>query len=477
MTARRQLLSAALMAAGGFTGSVGQAAPTWDDYCDLAVVGGGGAGLAAAARAAALGLKVTVFEKMPTVGGNTRLASGYISAPWPRFQKPLGISDNWEKFASDIRSNAGPTGDVARIEKLARESTRTLDWLADLGLKFMPGTFLVSGEHFPRAYKPMSANGEGYIKLLAAQARAHGTQIQTAAKVTQLIADADGQIEGIVVEMAGGLRRIRAKKGILLASGGFCASAAMVAAVAPAYEHLTHDNAPGCTGEMLLAARQIGADLVDMEKIQCQPGCPAGRTYRVRLHNEPNRFILVNHQGERFIREDARRDALRDAVMALPEKQAFIIVDDVGLRQYNQLIQKETVLGVESGDAFAALTIEDLAQQLKIPAKALETTLSHYNDAVAIQSDRLGKDMTFCSPIATPPFWACYAAMTRHASEGGVRTDADGRVLRENGTLIAGLWAAGEVTGGLHGNNQMGGNGLTDALTFGRLAAEAIARN
>lgn len=477
MTARRQLLSAALMAAGGFTGSVGQTAPTWDDYCDLVVVGGGGAGLAAASRAGALGLKVSVFEKMPTVGGNTRLASGYISAPWPRFQKSLGISDNWEKFAADIRSNAGSTGDMARIEKLALESTRTLDWLADLGLKFMPGTFLVSGEHFPRAHKPMSANGEGYIKLLADQARAHGAQIQTGAKVTQLIADADGQVEGIAVEMAGGVRRIRAKKGVLLASGGFCASDAMVAAVAPAYEHLTHDNAPGCTGEMLLAARQVGAELVDMAKIQCQPGCPAGRTYRVRLHNEPNRFILVNHQGERFIREDARRDVLRDAVMALPEKQAFIIVDDVGLRQYNQLIQKETVLGVETGDAFAALTVEDLAQQLKIPTKDLETTLSHYNDAVAIQSDRLGKDMTFCSPIATPPFWACYAAMTRHASEGGVRTDADGRGLREDDTPIEGLWAAGEVTGGLHGNNQMGGNGLTDALTFGRLAAEAIARN
>ena len=477
MTERRQILSAAILTSAGFISPVSRSAPVWDAYCDIAIVGGGGAGLAAAARAGALGLQVSVFEKMSTVGGNTRLASGYISAPWPRFQKALGIADSWQKFAADIKDNAGSTGDAARIERLARESTHTLDWLEAMGLRFMPGTFLVSGEHFPRAYKPMSANGEGYIKLLVSQARAHGAVIETGAKVNELLLDAFGRVEGLAVESSQGIRRVRAKKGVILASGGFCASDAMVAAVAPAYEHLTHDNAPGCTGEMLLAARKIGAALVDMDKIQCQPGCPAGRTYRVRLHNEPNRFVLVNHKGERFIREDARRDALRDAVMALPEKQAFIIVDDVGLRQYNQLIQKETVLGVETGDAFAALTVEDLAQQLKIPTKALETTLSHYNDAVAIQSDRLGKDMTFCSPIATPPFWACYAAMTRHASEGGVRTDADGRVLREDGTPIAGLWAAGEVTGSLHGNNQMGGNGLTDALTFGRLAAEAIARN
>ena len=146
MTGRRQILSAAIMTMAGLVSPVSRSATAWDAYCDIAIVGGGGAGLAAAARAGALGLQVSVFEKMPTVGGNTRLASGYISAPWPRFQKALGIADSWQKFAADIKDNAGPTGNSSRIERLAQESTRTLDWLEAMGLRYL--------SRFRRAFSP-----------------------------------------------------------------------------------------------------------------------------------------------------------------------------------------------------------------------------------------------------------------------------------------------------------------------------------
>lgn len=444
-----------------------------DTYTDILIIGGGGAGLAAAARASRLGAKVLLCEKMPAIGGNTRIASGYITGVWPKYQIPHEIRDSVEKYREAITENAGPGADPARIARLADASTATLEWLEAIGLRFHQDVYIVSGEHFPRTYKPLSANGEGLVSTLSAEALRHHARIRTGTAAVQLLRDArTGRVTGAVVEEEGVRETVRARLGVLLAAGGFAANDALVARFAPRFVGLTHNNAPGATGEMLLVAEALGAKLVDTDKIQCQPGCPPGRSYRVRLHNEPNRFILISKSGERFVREDERRDRLRDAVLALPGQLAYAVVDDAGLRSYNRLIQKETVWGVETGDAFTADTVDELARAVGVPEANLRLTIERYNDAVHIQRDRFGKDMTFCSPIAVPPFWACFAGMTRHATEGGIAVTPAGRVLSVDGSVIPGLWAAGEITGGLHGENQMGGNGLADALTFGRLAAE-----
>lgn len=453
----------------------------WDETFDLVVVGAGGAGLAAAARAAELGLRVCVLEKEAILGGNTRRASGYVAAPWPKRQKAYGIVDSAERFAKEIKETAGSSADPALIERFARESAPTLDWLEGLGLRFQREVAVVSGTRFPRSYKPLSANGEGYVRVLSTTALRLGAQIRVQHRVERLIADVEGSAEpgrilGVRVKTPGGAVWIRAETGVLIASGGFCADSEMVRRFAPAFAQLTHDNVSGATGEMLLEARRCGAELVDMDKIQCQPGCPPGRTHRVRLHNEVNNFILVDHEGRRFIREDGRRDLIRDAVLALRPAYGFVIVDDNGFRRYNRLIQKEAVWGVETGDAFVAYTLEELARQIGVSERNLKETVMHYNDAVAVRNDPLGKDMTLCRPIDKPPFWACLAGMTRHSAEGGIRIDPQARALRADGSAIAGLWAAGEASGGLHGQEQMGGNGLMDALTFGRLAAESAAR-
>lgn len=453
----------------------------WDETFDLIIIGSGGAGLAAAARASELGLKVCVLEKEAVLGGNTRQASGYIAGPWPRHQQAYGIVDSPERFASEVRANAGASGDERLIEKFSHEAGPTLDWLEGLGLQFQKEVAVVSGTHFPRSYKPLAANGEGYIRVLSTRALRLGAKIRTEHRVVRLLTEESAQsqremhrITGVGVMTPEGVRRLRGRVGVLIASGGFSADEAMVRRFAPNFASLTHDNVSGATGEMLREAQRCGAELIDMDKIQCQPGCPPGRTHRVRLHNEVSNFIFIDHQGRRFIREDARRDLIRDAVLALNPSYGYVLVDEAGFRRYNRLIQKETVLGVESGDAFVAYSLEALAEQIGVPAANLKETVLHYNDAVVVQSDPLGKDMTFCRPIEKPPFWACLAGMTRHATEGGIRIDSEARVLRADGSVINGLWAAGEATGGLHGQNQMGGNGLMDALTFGRLAAESV---
>lgn len=239
---------------------------------------------------------------------------------------------------------------------------------------------------------------------------------------------------------------------------------------------LTNDNTPGSTGEILVAARKLGALLVDLEEVQCLPGRPPGGQRRVRLHNDVSRFIFVDHEGRRFVREDERRDVLRDKVLALPDKTAFSIVDDEGLRSYDILVQKETVLGVETGDAWRGDTVEELANAMRLPPKTLQETVEAYNRSVRSKIDPLGKNpRELRHEIKTPPFWGCYAAMTVHYTMGGVRISPKAQVLREDGTLIPGLWAAGEVTGGIHGVNRMGANGVNDALVFGRIAGLSAA--
>ncbi|WP_297609162.1 FAD-dependent oxidoreductase [uncultured Sutterella sp.] len=443
---------------------------------DIIIAGAGGAGLAAAVSAAENGASVLVLEKEAAPGGNTLIASGYYSAPAPKRQIPEDILDDWQRFEADILENAGPTADRARIRRFAREAGMTLEWLEAHGMRFSPRIYTVSGEHFPRASKPLMPNGSGYIRTLLDHANRLGVKIRCGASVVRLLSE-DGTVRGVEVRSEGAApERFCARKGVLIASGGYAASEAMISEFAPRFANLTHNNAPGITGEMLLAARAAGAALVDMEKIQCQPGSPPGRSHRVRLHNEVDRFILVGPDGRRFVREDARRDILRDRVLALPRQTAFAVVDDEGLRSYNVLIQKETVWGVETGDAFVARSIPELARAMGMPPEALSETIQRYNDGIEIQRDAFGKNLVRASRIATPPFWGCYAGMTRHACQGGIRVDAWSRVLRPDGSVIPGLYAAGEAAGSLHGDNQMGGNGLSDCLTFGRLAGADIAR-
>lgn len=180
----------------------------------------------------------------------------------------------------------------------------------------------------------------------------------------------------------------------------------------------------------MMAANKIGADLVDMEFIQCLPGCPPGKKHRVRFHNDVSNFVLVNHEGKRFINEDASREDLRDAVLSLPERYAFSIIDGQGFRKSGILIQKEAVIAREAGEAWNASSIEELAVKIGVPSSNLVSTIQSYNDGVLKKQDSLGKKitpLTLC--LKEPPFWACFASMTIHYTEGGLRIDEKARCL------------------------------------------------
>ena len=446
---------------------------------DVIVVGGGGAGLAAAARAAEIGASVIVLEKMPTIGGNTLIASGYFAAVDPERQHAVGIEDSVEDFFGLLLANAGPKADAGRLMRLAVQARPVMRWLEGLGVEFEREVYEISGSLFPRTYKPVMPNGEGYVRQLSARAAQLGARIITNCRALSLFSQMTAQgvprIAGVLARMGDGAKvRFNARLGVIIASGGFSASASMISQFAPRYKLLTHDNAPGATGEMLLAARAAGAQLIDMSTVQCQPGCPVGGKRRVRFHNDVKRFIFLDAEGRRFAAEDGRRDMLRDRVLALPDGMAYVLVDDDGFRSYNRLIQREAVLAVETGDAWTDDSIDGLARQVGFSPQVLRDTLDRYRPGILAGRDEFGKKLENVKPIGRPPFWLAPAAMTIHATSGGIAVDASGRALDEWGQPIPGLWAAGEATGGLHGENQLGGCGLTDAFVFGHAAAESI---
>lgn len=442
---------------------------------DVVVIGSGAAGLSAAAAASESGLRVLVLEKQGTVGGNTLHSGGFYAAIDPARQKRQGIKDSPELFEQQILENGGGKSDPKLVRLLVAGASDMLAYLEANGMRFKDRIIEIYGAHWPRCHLPVLPNGEGYIRTMLNIAMKNGAVIRTGMRATDLSTAKDGRIQ-VLVQSRREEILLTPRIGVILATGGFGANQALISRFAPRLAGLTNDNTPGSTGEILVAARKLGALLVDLEEVQCLPGRPPGGQRRVRLHNDVSRFIFVDHEGRRFVREDERRDVLRDKVLALPDKTAFSIVDDEGLRSYDILVQKETVLGVETGDAWRGDTVEELANAMRLPPKTLQETVEAYNRSVRSKIDPLGKNpRELRHEIKTPPFWGYYAAMTVHYTMGGVRISPKAQVLREDGTLIPGLWAAGEVTGGIHGVNRMGANGVNDALVFGRIAGLSAA--
>ena len=223
-------------------------------------------------------------------------------------------------------------------------------------------------------------------------------------------------------------------------------------------------------------AQRAGAELLDMDRVLCNPGAPPDRSNRARFHMLVNQFIFVNRDGRRFIREDAPRSALSEAVLAQPGRHAFTVIDFRGFRALSPLMQKEAVLAIESGDAWADGSLSQLARKMGVPPGHLQTTVEAYNRGVSARRDPLGKSLHgLALPLSEPPFWACYAGMSVHYTLGGIRISPRAEALDAARSPIPGLWAAGEAAGGVHGVNRLGGSGINDALIFGRIAGRAAA--
>jgi urocanate reductase len=476
VTRRALLTAAAALPLEAEAASLADFLPSWlTSDADVIVVGSGAAGLSAAVEAAKAGASVLVLEKASEIGGNTLISGGYFAAVDPGRQVKQGISDSADLFFRQAYELGGRKADPALVRCMADNSESALKWLEGLGMAFRPKVIEIYGSHWARCHVPVLPLGNGYIRALSYAAISLGVRIKTGCQVTDILFQ-KGRAAGVEALEEGRKKVFRARRGIVIASGSFAASEELVARFAPQLRGLTTDNVPEATGEVMMAAHAHGVALVGMEYIQCLPGCPPGKKHRVRFHSDVSRYIFVNRLGRRFCREDGPRDELRDAVLAQPGRYAYSIIDSEGFRNYGIIVQKEAVQALEAGEAWKSDTAAGLARKIGVPGEALAASIAQFNRAVETKEDPFGRSpRELKSPLSHPPYWACYAGMTVHYTEGGLAISTRAQCLGEGGEPVPGLFAAGAVTGGVHGSNRLGGQGLTDAVVFGRLAGRSAA--
>ena len=482
---RRQFFgSTAAVAAVGLTGAAHAAdlcsiPKKWDKTVDVIIVGAGGAGLAAAITALEKGAKVAILEKLGMPGGNTMVSGGGMNGAIVEEAKKAGIEDSPKLHTEQTLAAGDFRADPALVAQYAEKMPETVEWFRKLGVTFTP-IYQIYGGLWPRAHTPVKPAGQGYIEALVNAAKKERVELRMNARVTGIVREKqlEGRVLGVVFEQNGKPLYCHAKKGVVVASGGFSANKELRSLYDPRMRDLTTTNQPTITGDLINPMIDIGAQTVGMDYIQCIPGnVPGQKAVSSGWINRVAGFIFVNESGDRFIAEDQRRDVIRDAVLAQPHKIAFPILDQKGFDALPPGPKAKCEKSLAVGESYKADTLDELARLMGVPASNLKKAVAAYNAAVDSKKDPTGRaEAVLTDKIETAPFYAGRISMSVHHTMGGVRIDEKARVIDRQGKPIANLYAAGEVTGGIHGTNRVGGNAIADIFTFGRIAGHSAAQ-
>ncbi|WP_418848284.1 flavocytochrome c [Parasutterella sp.] len=488
---------------------------------DLIIVGAGGAGLSAAVTAKDLGVKnVLVLEKMPVIGGNTLRCASAFNAADPDRQKALPmtetlkeavvkainekpVSEEHAKLMADVKAkyeaylksgsktlfdcpewhalqtyNGGDkVGQIPLIRQYSNNVLDTLHWMQSKGSPVMDRVSQGAGALWQRTHQLDAPAGLGLIDPLYQAAVKQGVNFKLGMRVQDLILNDKGRVIGVTAtDKVGNKYEFTSKDGVILATGGYSQNKEMRQKSAP---HLTSEmvstNQPGATGDGIIIATRHGADTTCMNYVQVYPLATPGTGAlqgRARKMSGLDDVIDVNKNGERFVKEDARRDEFVAAIKKQPGGVVYDINDSSIVKPLNSFNEDVETL-VSIGRIYKADSLADLAKQLGMPADKLEATVAEFNKMVEAKKDpKFGRKL-FDRPIVKPPFYATPRAPSIHHTMGGLQISTNAQVLDKNGKPIPGLYAAGEVTGGIHGSNRLGGNATADVLTFGRIAAKS----
>ena len=488
---------------------------------DLIIVGAGGAGLSAAVTAKDLGVKnVLVLEKMPVIGGNTLRCASAFNAADPDRQKALPmtetlkeavekainekpVSEEHAKLMADVKAkyeaylksgsktlfdcpewhalqtyNGGDkVGQIPLIRQYSNNVLDTLHWMQSKGSPVMDRVSQGAGALWQRTHQLDAPAGLGLIDPLYQAAVKQGVNFKLGMRVQDLILNDKGRVIGVTAtDKVGNKYEFTSKDGVILATGGYSQNKEMRQKSAP---HLTSEmvstNQPGATGDGIIIATRHGADTTGMNYVQVYPLATPGTGAlqgRARKMSGLDDVIDVNKNGERFVKEDARRDEFVAAIKKQPGGVVYDINDSSIVKPLNSFNEDVETL-VSIGRIYKADSLADLAKQLGMPADKLEATVAEFNKMVEAKNDpKFGRKL-FDRPIVKPPFYATPRAPSIHHTMGGLQISTNAQVLDKKGKPIPGLYAAGEVTGGIHGSNRLGGNATADVLTFGRIAAKS----
>lgn len=471
--------------------------PAWDLEADVAVVGLGAAGAAAAIEAAEAGAGVLVLEREFAGGGTSALSGGslYLGGGTP-LQRACGFDDTPEEMYRYLRASVQPGPDDEWLRAYCEGSVELYDWLVARGVpfeaEFLPperGTYPWGSEHglsytgselahpfsalarpAPRGHHPRHP-GEGgglvLMEALSAAAVAAGARIETGARVERLVTDGPpgaARVVGLRIGGGGETRHVRARRGVILATGGFVMNEGMLRRYAP---------------ELLQLRNRLGTDASDGSAVRLGLGLGAALDRMewgmVNLTTSPPRRlvkgVLVDREGRRFVNEDQYRDQLGPTALYDHGGEVLMIVDDETYRR--PLLAQAEIVAIGE-------TYEELERELGMPEGSLQRTMASYNAHAARGEDpEFHKAPEWLEPLDRPPFAALDFSITASVWSGfpigGLRTALTGEVLREDGEPIAGLHAAGRATPGLQGRGYSSGLSLGDCIFFGRWAGRAAA--
>ncbi|HAL85512.1 MAG TPA: flavocytochrome c [Deferribacteraceae bacterium] len=439
---------------------------TRTETTDVVVIGAGAAGMTAAINAFDAGVKVIVIEKMPLTGGNSMLAAGGMNAAETVFQKKKGIDDSVQLMYEDTMKGGKYMNVPALAEVLAKNSSSSIDWLTSVGAD-MSDVGRMAGASVYRTHRPTGGKvvGAHIAIVLRNNAKARNMDVRLNTKAEKLIVDEAGNVTGIIVQgKHSGTYAIKAKA-VVLAAGGFSANASRVAHYKPEFAGMTTSNQPGAQGEGMVLGAKIGAEMWGMDQIQIHPTVAAGSRILITEAVRGNGAILVNYEGKRFVNELTTRDKASAAILAQTNKSAFLVFDDNVRKSLKQIDGYFHLDLVKTGN-----TPAELAKAMGVPADALEATIKTYNDAVSAKSDKEFGRPDLPRDFKTAPYIAIEVRPGIHYTMGGLLINTDAQVMSIDGTPIGNLYAAGEVTGGVHGGNRLGGNSISETITFGRIA-------
>ena len=494
-----------------------------EETVDVVVVGAGGAGMTAAITATDAGKKVIVVESQPIAGGNSVRSTGGMNAAktpyqdknefkeaagvektlataaekfadnatitalaatvksqWDAYQaNPQGYFDSVELMELDTMIGGKGKNNPELVKALAENSADAIEWLASIGAEVKNvGAF--GGASVKRIHRPVNADGKvtavgAYIvPILEKNLQDRNVQFLFDTTANEIIMK-DGKAVGIKGTGKDGHKVTINAKSVVIATGGFGANAEMVEKYKPELKGFATTNAEGAQGQGIDMATAVGAATVDMDQIQIHPTVHIEEDGNAHLITEGLRgdgAILVNAEGKRFYDEVSTRDKVSAAIIEQTDKSAWLVVDQA-------MVDKSAVIAgyIKSGYTVTGATYEELAKAMGVDEATFTSTMNTWNQAVEAKSDAEFGRTSFANPLTTAPYYAIKITPAVHHTMGGIVINPKAEVLNEKGEAISGLYAAGEVTGGVHGANRLGGNAVADFVVFGRISGQSAADN
>ena len=522
-TAIKEAAAAALTAAGlnpdDYKTAVENNATAEDSTveADVVVVGLVLEGMPAAISAAGEGKSVVILESQSMVGGNSVRATGgmnagktvyqdenefgesagvektlktaaekyadnetitalakTVSEQWAAYQaNPTGYFDSVELMELDTMIGGKGINDPELVETLCANSADAIDWLDEHGIT-LHNVSSFGGASVKRIHRPVNAEGKTVsvgsymIPLLQENCEKAGVKMMLDTTATEILTDANGAAVGVKATGASGETVTVNAKAVVLATGGFGANLDMVVKYKPELKGFMTTNAPGIQGQGIEMAQAIGAATVDMDQIQIHPTVEANTAALITEGLRGDGAVLINAEGKRFIDEVGTRDVVSAAEIAQTGSYSWLVVDQA-------MVDASSVIQgyIKKGYTVTGETYEELGKAMGVDAAAFAETMEKWNGYVEAKNDPDFGRTSFANPLNTAPYYAVKVTAGVHHTMGGLKINANTEVLNEKGEVIPGLFAAGEVTGGVHGANRLGGNAVADFTVFGRIAGAA----